>query len=79
LIKSSSLYSNDPEGGQPHCESDEDDCIHGEVCSHNTHSKELILSFKTIYMNTYDIIIINLNGSMNNFVFKHQNFHLWEK
>lgn len=47
-------------------------------------SKELVLSYKSIYKNTYDIIVVNLgkiknNKDENNFVFRHESFHLWEQ
>lgn len=39
--------------------------------------RELIISYKSIYINTYDIIVIKLNdGSL---IFKHESFHLWEQ
>ena len=40
-------------------------------------SKELILSFKSIYKNTYDIFVMDLDSRT--FVFKYQIFHLWER
>ena len=43
-------------------------------------SKEVILSYKTIYRNTYDILVVDLYNktSSKNFVFRHETFHLWE-
>lgn len=40
-------------------------------------SYELILSFKSIYKNTYDIFVMDIDSRT--FVFKHQTFHLWER
>ena len=39
--------------------------------------QELILSYKSIYINTYDIVVIKIHdGSI---VFRHESFHLWEQ
>ena len=40
-------------------------------------ARELILSYKSIFINTYDIIVLKLSdGSI---VFRHESFHLWEQ
>ena len=45
--------------------------------------KELIVSYKTIYINTYNISIIDLsntgfNNDIQRLVFRHESFQLWE-
>ena len=43
--------------------------------------KELVLSYKTIYLNTYNITILDLSlqkQSDENAVFRHESFQLWE-
>ena len=42
-------------------------------------SKELILSFKTIYKNTYQFIVINIEDDKNKFVFNHEISHVFEQ
>jgi len=42
-------------------------------------TKELILSYKTIYTNTYNLTIIDIsNVDDNNIIIKHDSFQLWE-
>jgi hypothetical protein len=47
---------------------------------HHSHSvwdnRELILSFKSIYINTYEVLVLKFDGSI---VFRHESFHLWEQ
>ena len=41
--------------------------------------KELILSFKTIYMNSFNITVLDISrNKQENAVFRHENFQLWE-
>ena len=43
--------------------------------------KELILSYKTIYLNTYNITVLDISTSSTrdeNAVFRHESFQLWE-
>jgi Zn-dependent peptidase ImmA (M78 family) len=43
-------------------------------------SIELVLSFKTIYKNTYNYIVIDINNpDSRRFVFNHEIFHVWEQ
>ena len=37
--------------------------------------KELIVSYKLIYMNTYNVIVMEVDGTP---LFKHESFQLWE-
>ena len=43
-------------------------------------AKEIILSYKTIYKNTYEMIVLDLEdeNKYKNFVFRHEIHHLWE-
>jgi len=40
--------------------------------------KELVLSFKTIFLNTYTIFVIDISTKEFSTLFKHQSFQLWE-
>lgn len=41
--------------------------------------KELVISYKTIYINTYNVIVLDISGrGLNNVVFRHESFQLWE-
>ena len=41
--------------------------------------KELVLSFKTIYMNAYNITVLDISEKNNSkTVFRHESFQLWE-
>ena len=37
--------------------------------------KELIVSYKLIYQNTYNVIVMEVDGRP---IFKHESFQLWE-
>lgn len=43
-------------------------------------SIELVLSYKTIYKNTYNYLVIDIsNPESRRFVFNHEIFHVWEQ
>ena len=45
----------------------------------NSHYKELVLSFKTIYMNSFNITVLDISrNKQENAVFRHECFQLWE-
>lgn len=42
--------------------------------------RELIIGYKTIYVNTYVVTVVDLaNKVANNTMFKHESFHFWEQ
>lgn len=42
--------------------------------------KELVIGYKTIYINTYIVKVVDLASvNNNNTVFKHESFHVWEQ
>jgi hypothetical protein len=41
-------------------------------------TKELVLSYKTIYKNTYNYIVIDIEHG-NRLVFNHEIFHVWDE
>lgn len=43
-----------------------------------SHFKELIVAFKTIYMNTYSVIVVDISTSNHWMLFKHESYQLWE-
>lgn len=45
----------------------------------SAHEQELIISFKQIYSNLYNVIVINLNSAQTGMVFQHQSHHIWER
>jgi hypothetical protein len=40
--------------------------------------KELVISYKTIYINTFNVVISDLSAETNNVLLKHEAFQLWE-
>jgi hypothetical protein len=48
----------------------------------NNRVKELIISYKTIYINTYNVICLDISDKAvedeNNVIFRHESFQLWE-
>jgi hypothetical protein len=45
----------------------------------NIHRRELVLSFKTIYINTFTIMCLDINEDVKrSLIFKHESFQLWE-
>jgi len=40
--------------------------------------KELIVSYKTIFVNTYSVYVINISGDTLWTVYRHETFQLWE-
>lgn len=42
--------------------------------------KEIIISFKTIYINTYNVVCMDVSGLSEEFnlIFRHESFQLWE-
>jgi hypothetical protein len=47
------------------------------ICDKQRSLKELIVSYKQIYLNTYNVMIIDV-GDLNTMIFKHESFMLWE-
>ena len=46
---------------------------------HEKHYKELIVSYKTIYMNTYNVTVIDITDPKKfKTIFRHESFQLWE-
>ena len=41
-------------------------------------SKQIVLCFKTIYVNTFTVIVIGLGEGSNNIILRHETFHMWE-
>lgn len=52
------------------------DCDINVLRDIDTKVKELVISYKTIYINTYNVIVIDIanGGSSNNVVFQHESF-----
>jgi len=41
--------------------------------------KELVISFKTIYLNVYNIVVMDVaSGAEQSLIFRHESFQLWE-
>ena len=40
--------------------------------------RELVLSYKTIFFNTYTILVLNLGDNDSSILFRHESFQLWE-
>ena len=53
-----------------------DACVH-VIKDEQRSLKELIVSFKQIFLNTYNVMIIDV-GNLNTMIFKHESFLLWE-
>lgn len=49
------------------------------VLSHTSGLKELVISYKTIYINTYNVMVmdISVDGDQS-ILFRHESFQLWE-
>lgn len=54
----------------------------GEDHVMHTKYKELVIGFKTIYLNTYQVIVTDLSGCAstkdNSTLYRYETFHLWE-
>ena len=50
------------------------------VLNHGANYKELVISFKTIYINTYNVTIMDISseGSDTHTLYRHESFQLWE-
>ena len=49
------------------------------VMRHNEKNyKELIVSYKTIHINTYSVKVIDISGNDYKTLFRHESFQLWE-
>jgi hypothetical protein len=49
------------------------------VNSRSSVSKELVIAYKTIYINTFTIIVLDISHeSDKNLLFRHESFQLWE-
>jgi len=42
----------------------------------NTKTKQIVLSYKTVFINIFSVVLVNLENG--NLVFKHESFNLWE-
>ena len=48
------------------------------VRNHRKKFKELVISFKTIFMNTYNVQVIDISSDTEKILFRHECFQLWE-
>lgn len=48
--------------------------VHNEVKKY----KELVVSYKTIFINTYNVIVVDISSSVQWTQFRHESFQLWE-
>jgi len=46
--------------------------------NHKKKFKELVISFKTIYMNTFNVQVIDISTDVEKMMFRHESFQLWE-
>jgi hypothetical protein len=53
---------------------------YGTVCrNHKKGFKELIISYKTIYINTFNVIVMDITtDDESTLIFRHESFQLWE-
>lgn len=49
------------------------------VINNRGDSRELVLSYKTIYINTFTIMVLDIDSSVSKtLIFRHESFQLWE-